>query len=144
MLSQSRRTAVALTAVVAAALWPALGVLVQLTTTSGWYLPHDDAVSAFERRYAGLREALRGVAVVGHLTTPGSTDAQTASLYLARYTLAPTRVTDDAAPALVIADGVPDRAHVPPRFAVRRDFGSGLLLLENLGERRSDVSRDTE
>jgi hypothetical protein len=124
----------ALTVVVAAALLPAVGVLVQLASASDWYLPHDDAISAFERRYAGLREALRGVAVVGHLAVPGSADTQTANLYLSRYTLAPTRVTDDADPPLVIADGVPDRAHVPPRYAVRLDFGNGLLLPERLDE----------
>jgi hypothetical protein len=70
--------------------------------------------------------------VVGHLATPGSAETQTANLYLARYTLAPTRVTDDAARTLVIADGVPDRAHLPDRYTVRRDFGNGLLLLERL------------
>ena len=134
MLSPSRRTAAALTAVVAAALLPTVGVLVQLASTSGWYLPHDDAVSVFERRYAGLREALRGVAVVGHLTAPGSAEAQTANLYLERYTLAPTRVTDDTDPPLVIADGVSDRAHVPARYVIRRDFGNGLLLLDRLAE----------
>jgi hypothetical protein len=110
-------------------------VLVQLAQSPNWYRPHDDVISAFERRYTALRDALHDAAVVGYLAPPLSTDtaARAAHFYMTRYTLAPIEVVDDADQALVVADGVPDRSRVPPGLAVRRDFGNGLLLLEPRG-----------
>lgn len=129
VLSPPARVAIALTSFVGAALLPAFAVLVQLVQSPGWYRPHDDAVSAYERRCAALREALHGAAVVGYLAPALPAASQTASLYMTQYSLAPVEVVDDPDHALVVADGLPDR-RVPPGFAVRRDFGNGLLLLE--------------
>jgi hypothetical protein len=124
------RVALALTALVATALLPACAVLVQLLQSPGWYRPHDDAVSAYERRCAALRAALHGAAVVGYLAPALPAASQTASLYMMQYSLAPIEVVDDPDHTLVVADGMPDRSRVPPGLAVRRDFGNGLLLLE--------------
>lgn len=135
--SPSARVGIALAAVIAAALLPALAVLVQLAQSSDWYRPREDAISAFERRYAALRDALHDVVVVGYLApgAPADAAARTAHLYMTRYTLAPVQVLDDADQALLVADSLPDRSRVPPGFAVRRDFGNGVQLLER-SERR--------
>lgn len=135
--SPPSRVTIALAAVIAAALLPTLAVLVQLAQSPDRFRPRDDALSAFERRYAALREVLHDVPVVGYVAPAASADAaaHTAHFYMTRYTLAPVQVLDDADQALVVADGLPDRSRVPSGFTVRRDFGNGVLLLER-SERR--------
>jgi hypothetical protein len=115
-----------------AALLPAAGVILQLASTSDWFRPRDDPVSEVDRRYAALRETLRGERVVGYVPPVPSTTNKTYNAYLviARYTLAPTYVVYNTKQRLLIVDGVAGRSSVPPDFTVRRDFGGGLVLLE--------------
>lgn len=133
--SPSARIAIGLIALCAAALLPALAVFVQLAQSPGWYRPHDDGLSAFERRSAALRAALHDVAVVGYLAPapPADEAAQRAHFYMTRYTLAPVEVVDNVHQTLVVADGWPGHNRVPRGLVVRRDFGNGLLLLEYRG-----------
>lgn len=114
-----------------AALLPAAGVVLQLASTSDLFRPRDDPVSEVDRRYAALRETLRGERVVGYVPpVPPTTKAYNAYLVIARYTLAPTHVVYNTRQRLLIVDGVAGRSSVPPDFTVRRDFGDGLVLLE--------------
>ena len=133
--SRSRVTT-AVTVLVATALLPALAVLVQLAQSPQWFRPHEDAISAFERRYTALRDALQGVAVVGYLAPTVSADpaSQTGHLYMTRYTLAPIEVVDDTEEALVVADGLRAGSRVPAGLTVQREVGNGLLLLQHAGK----------
>jgi hypothetical protein len=126
------RIAVALTAIAAAALLPAVVLLLQLATTEDWYRAGTDSPSAFERRFAPLRDALRDQREVGYLAPDSNdSDALRAHFYMTRYVLAPVHVRDDTDASLIVAD-IGARG-VPPELAVRRDFGNGLLLLERYG-----------
>jgi hypothetical protein len=125
------RVIAALACVVFAALLPAVGVVLQLAATSDWFRPRDDPVSAVDRRYAPLRDALRGERVVGYVPPVSpTTKAYRAYLVIARYALAPTHVVYDTKPRLLIVDGPAGRSSVPPDFTERRNFGNGLLLME--------------
>lgn len=123
------RVRVALAAVIAAALLPAAGVFVQVVGNPEVLYPRDDSLSRFERHMAPLREALRTEQVVGYLA-PSQTIDRVAHLYSVRYALAPVKVLNDIDLPLVVADGVADAQRLPPQLRVRRDFGSGLFLLE--------------
>jgi hypothetical protein len=123
------RIRLALAAVIAAALLPAVGILVQAAGNAGIFRPRDDPMSAFERHLAPLREALRGEPVVGYLPPTQAVD-RAAHLYSVRYALAPVQVQNDADLPLVVADGAADAHHFPQQLRVRRDFGGGLYLLE--------------
>jgi hypothetical protein len=125
------RAGAAVAVVVSVALLPAAGVLVQVVGNPRTLTPRDDPVSAFERRVAPLRAALRGERGVGYLA-PEQAPNRVAHLYSLRYTLAPIQVFDDVQRALVVADGVADTRRLPPDLRVRRDFGDGLLLLERV------------
>ena len=121
----------ALAALVITALLPAVGVVAQLATTENWFRPRDDPVSAIDRRYAPLREALRGERVVGLVPpVPPEVKAYRAYLVIARYALAPTFVVYETKPPLLIVDGAAARRSAPPDFTLRRDFGNGLQILE--------------
>jgi hypothetical protein len=125
------RVIAALAGVICAALLPAAGVVLQLALTSDWFRPRDDPVSAVDRRYAMLREALRGEPVVG-LVPPmaPTTKAYRAYLVIARYVLAPTHVVYSTNQRLLIVDGAAGRSRVPANFIERRNFGNGLVLME--------------
>ena len=125
------RLRLALAAVIAAALMPAIGILVQIASDPGIFRPRDDAMSAFERHLAALRETLRGEPVVGYLPPAQAVD-RAAHLYSVRYALAPVQVQNDDDLPLVVADGAADARHFPPQLRVRRDFGGGLYLLERI------------
>lgn len=123
------RLRLALAAVLATALMPAAGIFTQVLRDPRTLTRRDDPISAFERRLAPLREALRGERVVGYLAPPQVAD-RTAHLYTVRYALAPVRVRNTIDLPLVVADGATDAQPLPPQLRVRRDFGDGLLLLE--------------
>jgi len=123
------RVRVALAAVIAAALLPAAGVLVQVAVHPEVLRPRDDPLSAFERRMAPLREALGSERVVGYLAPSQNVD-RVAHLYSVRYALAPVKVRNKIDLPLVVADGVADAERLLPELRVRRDFGGGLFLLE--------------
>jgi hypothetical protein len=123
------RAGVALAAVIAATLMPAVGMVIQAASNPAILLPRDDPMSAFERHLAPLRETLRGEAAVGYLTPSQSVD-RVAHLYSVRYALAPVQVLNRIDMPLVVADGVADARQLPSQLRVRRDFGGGLLLLE--------------
>jgi hypothetical protein len=126
---RAARARLAMALLGAAALLPALGLALQLGG-SGWQTAADE-LGAFDRRLTPLRAALRGEARVGYLPPGGSLGARggAAHFSLTRYALAPVLVVVGAEPGLVVADGVVDRARVPPELEVARDFGGGLLLL---------------
>ena len=124
------RLRIALAVVILGALLPAATVVVQVAGNPKLLLPRDDPMSAFERHVAPLREALRAERSVGYLPPSSPGVDRVAHLYSIRYALAPLRVLNRANLPLVIADGVADPRLLPPEFRVRRDFGSGLLLLE--------------
>jgi hypothetical protein len=128
------RIAIALLAIGAAALLPAMSVFLQLATNDNWYRPGTDSITVLERRYAPLRAALSGQTVVDY-REPGAGDptAKLAHFYMTRYALAPVQVVVESDAPLVIADGVTDRGGLPPELTVRQDFGGGLLLLERSG-----------
>jgi len=123
------RRRVALAALIIAALLPAAGVFMDVVRNPAMLRQNDDPISAFERRLAPLRAALRSEAVVGYLA-PEQVAHRTAHLFTMRYALAPIRVLNKSDLPLVVADGVIDARHLPPQLRVRRDFGQGLLLLE--------------
>ena len=123
------RLRVALAAVIATAMLPAAGIFTEVLRDPGMLRWRDDPISAFERRLAPLREALRSESVVGYLAPPQVAD-RAAHLYTVRYALAPVRVRNSIEPPLVVADGVTDAQRLPPQLRLRRDFGEGLLLLE--------------
>lgn len=125
------RVGIALTAVIAAGLMPAAGVLLQTARSPELLRPRDDPISAFDRHLAPLREALRGEPMVGYLA-PSTVPKRTTHLYTVRYALAPVQVIDDSHLPLVVAEGVSDARLLPPHLRVRRDFGRGLLLLERV------------
>ena len=122
------RAAVAL--LVATAMLPALAVAPQFAHWQPRARRVSEPVSAFESRFAPLREALRDRTVVGYLA-PAVADATAAvqHLYLTRYALAPVLVLDDRSQADIVADGVRDATRLPAHLEVVRDFGGGLLLL---------------
>jgi hypothetical protein len=121
--------------VVLASLLPAIGAVLQLASTPELFRPRDDPVSDFERRFARLRGELRSQPIVGYLPPVRlEPTARKAHLYLTRYTLAPTLVRSGLEQPLVVADLIGDPGELPPHFAVRRDFGGGLLLLERVGQ----------
>jgi hypothetical protein len=124
------RVRLALSAVIVAALLPALGVIAQLTGSPEMLRPRVDPLSRFERHLAPLREALRGERVVGYLAPSEKTIDRVAHLYSVRYALAPVKVLDRTDLPLVVADGVASGQQLPPQLRVRLDYGSGLLLLE--------------
>jgi hypothetical protein len=129
------RIAIALIAVCAAALLPAMSVLLQLATNDDWYRPGADSMTAFERRYALLRDALSGQTVVDYREPDvGDSTAKLAHFYMTRYALAPVQVLVESDAPLVIADAVKDPSQLPPELTVRQDFGGGLLLLERNAE----------
>lgn len=123
------RVRVALAAVITAALLPAAGVFMDVVGNPGMLRWRDDPISVIERRLAPLRDAVRTERVVGYLAPPQVAD-HTAHLYTVRYALAPVQVLDALDLPLVVADGVADAQPLPPQLRVRRDFGQGLLLLE--------------
>lgn len=123
------RVRVALAAVITAALLPAAGVFMDVVSNPGMLRWGDDPISMFERRLAPLRDSVRTERVVGYLAPPQVAD-RTAHLYTVRYALAPVQVLDDLDLPLVVADRVTDARRLPPQLRVRRDFGQGLLLLE--------------
>lgn len=125
------RIAIALLAVCAAGLLPAVSVLLQLATNDNWYRPGDDSITTFERRYAPLRDALSGQTVVDYREPDvGDSTAKLAHYYMTRYALAPVQVVVESDAPLVIADGVKDPGQLSPELTVRQDFGGGLLLLQ--------------
>lgn len=89
----------------------------------------EDPISMFERCLAPLRDSVRTERVVGYLAASQVVD-RTAHFYAVRYALAPVQVVDDLDLPLVVADGVADAQSLPSQLRVRRDFGQGLLLLE--------------
>lgn len=126
-LSWRARLAVAILA--AAALLPPASVAVQLLAVGLPAGPRADPISAFEQRLAPVRAALAGTVRVGYLAPPGQpAERAAARLYLTRYALAPVLVLDELT-AVLLADGVRDRAALPAGYRVERDFGDGLLLL---------------
>jgi hypothetical protein len=128
------RIAVALIAVCAAGLLPAMSVLVQLANNDTWFRPGADSITAFEHRYAPLRDALSGQRVVDYREPDvGDSTAKLAHFYMTRYALVPVQVAVDSDAPLVIADGVKDPGRLPPELTVRQDFGGGLFLLERGG-----------
>jgi len=131
------RRAAATAALVATALLPAVGTLMQLSRPEAWR-PHEDDLSRFERRLAPLRAALSGVAVVGYVDPTGrdGTPAAIARLYMTRYVLAPVQVIQGVDQDLVVAIGTLEPNLLSRRFRVRQDFGGGLLLLERSAEGR--------
>lgn len=125
------RITLALVAVCAAALMPAMSVLLQLATNDNWSPLGDDSITIFERRYAPLRDALNGQTVVDYREPDvGDSTAKLAHFYMTRYALAPVQVVVDSDAPLVVADAVKDPGQLPPELSVRQDFGGGLLLLE--------------
>lgn len=128
------RIAIALLAIGATALLPAISVFLQLATNDNWYPPGPDSITAFEHRYAPLRAALSGQTVVDYRAPEvGDSTARLAHFYMTRYALAPVRVVVESDAPLVIADGVTDPGRFPPELTVRQDFGGGLFLLERSG-----------
>jgi hypothetical protein len=123
------RVRVALGAVIAAALLPAAGIVLQVASDPQILGRRDDPISTFERHVAPLREVLRGERSVGYLASPGIA-GRTAHLYTLRYALAPVPVFDDVDLPLVVADGVAVGQDIPANLRVRRTLGDGLLLLE--------------
>lgn len=131
----SWRARIALLLLVVGALLPALGIGLQLRDAA-WLHPGDDPMAAFERRLAPVREALRGESDIGYLPPADSLDAAAAAahFYMTRYALSPVLVENELSHDLIIADGVADPSRLPPRLAVVRDFGGGLLLLRPRSE----------
>lgn len=125
------RLRIALAAVIVTALLPAAFICVEVGTNPAVLRQRDDPLSAFERRLAPLREALRGERRVGYLP-PDGVNRHT-HLYSVRYALAPIQVIDDLNHPLVVADGVTAATRLPAPLQVRRDFGDGLLLLASPG-----------
>lgn len=129
------RIAIALIAVCAAGLRPALSVFRQLAANDHWYRPAADSITAFDRRYKPLRDALSGQTVVDYREPDvGDSTAKLAHFYMTRYVLAPVQVAIESGAPLVIADGVKNSDQLPPELTVRQDFGGGLLLLERRGK----------
>jgi hypothetical protein len=125
------RVGIALAAVIGGTLLPATSILTDVVSNPAMLQWRDDPISAFERRLAPVREALRGESVIGYLVAP-EIPHRVAHLYTVRYVLAPVRVQRDRDLPLVVADGVTDVRRLPPQLRVRRDFGQGLLLLEQV------------
>ncbi|MEO8603444.1 MAG: hypothetical protein ABI629_12780 [bacterium] len=125
------RLRVALAAVIAAALLPSAGIVLQLAGNPRLLTWRDDPISAFERHIAPLRDALRGEPVVGYWASSPLIPNRTAHRYSLRYALAPVQVRNTIDLPLVVADGVTDPQSLPAQLRVRRDFGNGLLLLEH-------------
>lgn len=123
------RLRVALAAVIVTALVPAASVFLDVLNNPGALRQADDPISMLERRLAPLRDAVRSQGVVGYWAPPKVAN-RTAHLYTVRYALAPVQVLDELDLPLVVADRVTDAQHLPPQLCVRRDFGQGLLLLE--------------
>ena len=125
------RVIAALAAVLFTALLPAIGVVLQVASTEDPFRPRDDPVSVVDRRYAPLREALRGERVVSLIPpVPPDVKAYQAYLVIARYVLAPTFVVYQTNKKLLIVDGPAARSSAPPDFTLKRDFGNGVQILE--------------
>jgi len=130
LLSMRFRTLAGITAVIASALLPAVGVLVQLARPATWYGGPDD-VSRWDHLFEPLRAELRGVTTVGYVEPKDrNRSAAAARIYMTRYVLAPIDVVGGINADLVIAMGV-DATQLPSHLHVRRDFGNGLRLLEH-------------
>lgn len=125
------RVIAALAAVLFTALMPAIGVVLQVASTMDPFRPRDDPVSVVDRRYAPLREALRGERVVSYIPpVPPNVKAYRPYLVIARYALAPTFVVYETNRKLLIVDGPAARSSAPPDFTLKRDFGNGVQILE--------------
>lgn len=124
------RAHAAVALLVAAAMLPALAGAPQFAHWRPRARRVSEPISAFESRFAPLREALRDRVAVGYLAPAAIDTAEAAGhLYLTRYTLAPLLVLDDRSQADIVADGVRDATRLPAHLEVVRDFGGGLLLL---------------
>jgi hypothetical protein len=129
MIKAEGRPRLALVLIAVAALLPAVSLLLELGQI-GWRR-RDDAISAFDRRLAPLRDAVRGQEAIGYLPPGGSLEAPggAAHFYMTRYALAPVIVVAEQQQPMIVADGVGDRGRLPPDLEIARDFGGGLFLL---------------
>jgi hypothetical protein len=94
--------------------------------------PAADEVSAYEARFARVRQVLPQHGVVCYVPDFNSSEAAKKDFFLARYALAPlvVRTVPDCDP--LIADfpsGLPP-SFLDHRYAVLKDFGQGVLLLK--------------
>jgi hypothetical protein len=104
-----------------------------------------DAISAYERRFDGLRRSLPPRGVIGYLgypdptAPPSDTVLSPALLHfrrylLAQYTLAPLLLVEGTTPALVVGNFEPGAERSPPAgFETIGTFGDGLVLFRRSG-----------
>lgn len=95
-----------------------------------------DEITAYERRFDGLRPLLPDRGVVGYLGQPAPTGSSSSEVnaaallhfrryLLAQYTLAPLLLVETTGTDFVVGDGAPSP---PPGYATVRDLGDGLVL----------------
>ena len=99
--------------------------------------PSPDGVTEFDGRFAVLRGMLPPKGIIGYMTDPDTTPADTnarAEYYLTQYALAPVLVVNSSQQRFVVGNfhravttgGLRDRG-----FKSLREFGNGIVLLEN-------------
>jgi len=99
--------------------------------------PSPDGVTEFEGRFAVLRGMLPPKGIIGYMTDPDTPAADTnaqAEYHLTQYALAPILVVNSSQQRFVIGNfhravttgGLRDRG-----FKTLREFGNGIVLLEN-------------
>jgi len=99
--------------------------------------PAIDGVTEFDRRFVALRAMLPPKGIIGYLTDPGISPADTnaqAEYHLAQYALAPVLVVNSPEQRFVVGNfhrtvtvgSLRDRG-----FKTVKEFGNGIVLLEN-------------
>lgn len=91
-----------------------------------------DAITMYEERFTGLKEALPADGVYGYIT---DADSQDMEYYLAQYSLAPRVITKDKKLPYVIGNfhsplSLQDPSVFLPLVMVT-DFGNGIVLFRN-------------
>jgi hypothetical protein len=99
--------------------------------------PSPDGVTDFDNRFAGLRAMLPPKGIIGYMTDPGTppndTNAQ-AEYHLAQYALAPVLVAYSPDHRFVVGNfhqAVTTGSLRDRGFKLIREFGNGIVLLEN-------------
>jgi hypothetical protein len=91
-----------------------------------------DEVSAYEGRFARARRVLPPHGVICYVPDFNSTEAAKKDFFLARYALAPlvVRTVPDCDPLIADFPSGPPPSFLDRHYAVREDFGEGVLLLK--------------
>jgi hypothetical protein len=91
----------------------------------------DDVAQRSDQRFAALKSALPPRGVIGYIGESGTAGA--ADYYLAQYALAPLVIENSQNQMLVLGNFPNSQpAKFPPHLQLMRDFGHGVLLLNNL------------